>query len=65
MALTTLAVPLLLDHFAITLAWAIMSASVCVSSCQLDMKWFRRRAFPSGSKALAHLLWIDAYNENL
>ncbi|HEY1684277.1 MAG TPA: DUF2339 domain-containing protein [Tepidisphaeraceae bacterium] len=64
-ALISLAIPLLLDHFAITLAWAIMSLVVCITARVLNLRWVYRWSISLWLLAVGRLLFDDQFHDPL
>ena len=65
MALLTLAAPLVLDRFAVTLAWMIMAALLALAAWQLNLPKARRWAAALLLLALVRLVAFDGRNPML
>ncbi|HWB54894.1 MAG TPA: DUF2339 domain-containing protein, partial [Tepidisphaeraceae bacterium] len=64
-ALITLAVPLLLNHFAITVTWAVMALVVGILGRTLNLKWVYRWSISLWILAVLHLLLTDTSDHAL
>jgi uncharacterized membrane protein len=64
-ALVSLAVPLLLNHFAINVAWLVMGVALAILDRRLDLRWARPWAIALWLLAAAKLLTLDLLNPSL